>query len=119
MSGYMDDVVQRIAADFPELFDKDGWHDCPPGWEATVRELCVRLAAEHPSVRCAQCKSKFGSLRFYVDEASAAVRRLIQEYETRCGETCERCGAPGKIVDINHWLTALCPKHESEKLPSR
>lgn len=117
MTGYMDEVVQRIAADFPTMFDKEGWHDCPPGWEATVRELCARLAAEHPLVRCGQCKSKLGALRFYVnDDASDEAVALIHEYQRRCGETCEKCGASGKIVNVKTWLTALCPEHASENV---
>lgn len=116
----MDEVVQRIAAEFPDLFDSEGWHDCPMGWEATVRELCTRLVAEHPSVRCMQCKSKLGALRFYVnDEASNEARELIHAYERQCGETCEECGEPGRILNVNDWLRALCPKHETEKLPSK
>lgn len=117
MTGYMDEVVQRIASDFPDLFDKEGWHDCPVGWEATVRELCARLVAEHPSVHCKQCKSKLGALRFYVnDDASDEAVTLIHDYQRRCGETCEECGEPGKIVRVDLWLTALCPKHTPENV---
>lgn len=117
----MDSVVQRIAEKYPRLFSPDSgcWHDCPPGWEALVVELCERLATGHPNVRCVQCKRKFGTLRFYLSEgASQEAVALVREYEVRSARMCERCARHGEQVKGRHgWISTLCAEHAAEKLP--
>jgi hypothetical protein len=118
----MDAVMKRVAAAHPSLFTSDSgcWHDCPPGWEALVMELCSRLVSEHPEVRCAQCKSKFGSLRIYLDDdASTEAVALAREYEARSRATCEDCGKPASTVHGRHgWISTLCAEHATENLPA-
>ena len=118
--GHMDAVVRRIAAAYPSVFSPDSgcWHDCPPGWEALVMELCSRLAAEHPTAHCVQCKRKFAALRFYLNEdASQQAVALAREYEVRSARTCERCGqSAAELRRRDGWLATLCAEHESETL---
>jgi hypothetical protein len=114
--------MTRVAAAHPSLFTPESgcWHDCPPGWEALVMELCGRLVAEHPTVRCAQCKRKFGGLRFYLEDgASQQAMALVREYEARSARMCEQCGAPaGTVHGHRGWISTLCAEHATENLPA-
>ena len=114
--------MRRIAAAYPSLFTSDSgcFHDCPEGWEPLVMELCGRLVAEHPDVRCMQCKSKFGVLRVCLDDgASEAAVALKREYEARSSGMCQECGSPGGAVHGRYgWVSTLCPEHATENLPA-
>jgi len=111
--------IERLAAAYPTLFEGTAiqWSDCPPGWETLVAALCARLVAEHPTVRCAQCKSKFGSLRFYVEEADEAAVALIRACEAQSVRLCEECGAPGETRPLRGRVTTACPEHAAERVP--
>ena len=107
--------IQRLAAAYPALFAGTDlrYSDCPPGWETLVNVLCAVLSVEHPTVRCTQCKSKFGGLRFYVEEVEPeqafALIRIAEEQSYRI---CEQCGAPGGPSKRGGWVTTVCAEHQ-------
>lgn len=109
--------LDRLAAAYPTVFAGTDlrYSNCPPGWEPLVAALCARLAAEHPTVRCKQCKSKFGGLRFYVGDAGEAAVALIDSYERESYRLCERCGAPGKPNARGGWMETVCAEHARPK----
>jgi len=108
-------TMGRIIAAHPTLFEKSEFsNDCPPGWEALVMELCAKLTAEHPNVRCDQCKSKFGGLRFYLNEPDEAAAAIIAEYEERSRRTCEVCGKLGRPRKKNSWIKTTCEEHADQ-----
>lgn len=102
------------------------------------------MAKGEPIVQATQVKEKFGGLRWYrgglypdednykaLQEAAQAaqaalgeaaeetatyadVDRWITEACQKSEETCEQCGAPGKIICPAGWLTCVCQEHGGE-----
>lgn len=67
---------------------------------------CKKYLQRHP---CAsQCKSKYGTLRFYLTSGTDEMFALVDEYEDRSATVCENCGAVGKLRDDRYWLETLC-----------
>jgi hypothetical protein len=69
-----------------------------------------------PEIVCpsaAQIKEKFGTLRFYVNDAGADVfgdtSSFITMAESMSYRTCENCGCPGS-VSYGGWYRCLCSK---------
>lgn len=102
------------------------FHD---GWVPLVEKLVDALDATGLPYGVGQVKEKFGGLRFYWhvpyeeneepkdDEDISAVmhrysefERLIREAEIEALETCEICGAPGKMTGAR-WLRTACTEH--------
>lgn len=76
--------------------------------EANLAEALDKL----PTI--AQIKEKFGSLRFYVYNASEKINNYITFAEAMSSRTCEVCGSPGSRRD-NGWIKTLCDKHHKEQ----
>lgn len=90
--------------------------ECDDGWQKLIEDLCEELN-EHfikypnPDFRVAQVKSKFGGLRFYVQnegEKYEEINSIIRKYEDMSYHTCEYCGADNAI-QIGRWVMTLCP----------
>ena len=111
--------------------------ECEDGWYWLLDQLCYSIQSEvenantfRPalkfSVRAAQVKSKYGSLRFYVDFISAKnledhdydkihdymdkISGMISFAERMSGTICEVCGQPGKATKHMYRRT-LCEQH--------
>lgn len=111
------------------------------GWHPLLDELHARLLEVDPGYRVAQLKEKFGGLRVYCDwsDGPGAVRfdlagpggvvsgmarsggssiheraqPIVDEYEARSYEVCERCGGEGEprtqSADGGYaWVLTLC-----------
>lgn len=61
-------TFEDFKKEFPELYEDVycGFH-CPTEWLEIVWHLSEELSNISDSIRCAQVKEKFGSLRYYVD----------------------------------------------------
>ena len=99
--------------------------------------------AERPAVRFLQIKEKLGSLRTYlkvlparIDSVGAGGERLsgrpakaaapdiasrlapfVSEAEEKSFQTCEFCGAAGRLRTDRDWIRTLCDKHASTHTP--
>lgn len=83
--------------------------ECRRGGHRIIAELDAELIKIAPSIRYFQIKEKYGRLRVYVDKSSPEVAELIREAERQAAETCEQCGAPGRLmVRNNSWYQTLC-----------
>jgi DNA-directed RNA polymerase subunit RPC12/RpoP len=100
-----------------------GWgFDTMNGWNGIIRDLSLKLEAiiaampdtERVNYKCAQCKEKFGTLRFYMNAETTEMDRLIGEAEKASAVTCEYCGQPGKLR-TKGWLFTLCDKCDEER----
>lgn len=77
--------------------------DCGDGWFYILDNLCSGITSyckrnkiEMPIVQ--QVKEKFGSLRFYLDHTKDdTISELIRFAENMTFNTCEKCGALGKL----------------------
>jgi hypothetical protein len=92
-----------------------------PGWDDAVLELDRELSAIDPEYRLLQCKSKFGGLRFYIEESAdltAEGRRLmydlIRAAEQQVATICEAWGASGTYTVVGGWAGVRCPEHDAE-----
>lgn len=85
-------------------------YTCGPGWLPLVEALVVELNSlpeGNWSKSVFQIKEKFGTLRFYIDQASELAYSIIMKYESKSGGVCEYCGAPG-MLRRKGWYKTLC-----------
>lgn len=95
--------------------------ECREGWYNIIQVLCEALEDQSkrfgaPVPRVRQVKEKFGTLRFYVDQSSAAQDALIYMAVELSGCTCEVCGRPGQRRATG-WTKTLCDEHAPEPEP--
>ena len=106
-------IPQELLDCFPEMY-ADGWHDAPVGWTHIMVRLSYRLNDIYPGIKCAQSKSKFGALRWYLDAIECddatfkQIRDTIREAEIESARTCEECGNEGAPTEEG-WVRTLCP----------
>lgn len=110
-----------------------------PGWLGIIEALVAGLESlpNGSTLRCAQMKEKFGTLRVYLVGAPprvdimgpgmimtarerpkrggsgvrAAAIPLVRAAEERSAHTCMVCGAPGAVRWVGDWLMAVCDCH--------
>jgi hypothetical protein len=97
----------------------DGWYKLLYGLSETIDRICQQynLRGEtYPTVF--QVKEKYGGLRFYIDThkktpkaAYLAIREAVHYIEIKSEETCEVCGAKGRIVEVRNWIFTRCDQH--------
>ena len=89
--------------------------ECGDGWYDLIRKLSVKLEAwneknsndDRPPIEACQVKSKFGTLRFYVDNCPEEMHKAINAAENKSAKTCEQCGKLGKERG-GGWIRTLC-----------
>lgn len=94
------------STQIPDWMDHVG-----PGWHPILTQLHADVVALDPDYRVAQVKEKFGGLRAYLVHASHPdIEPLIRAAESKSMQTCEECGAPGRVRNrVNRvWLQCLC-----------
>lgn len=89
----------------------------PPGWRGLVRLLDEEIAEIMPDYELAQVKSKFGSLRYYInfddiDDRYNSIYDIIDKYERISEHVCEVCGQRGKVRGNRQWVTTRCNEHK-------
>jgi hypothetical protein len=96
--------------------------DTMDGWFPIIRDLSLKLEAivaampegERALYKCAQCKEKFGTLRYYMTASTCEMDGLIDEAEEASAKICEHCGQPGRLR-TGGWLFTLCDKCDVER----
>lgn len=78
-----------------------------PGWYGLVKTLIEKACAAGWNKQVCQVKEKFGGLRFYINDASEEVHKIISEHETLSYKICEQCGEPGEKRS-GGWIRTLC-----------
>lgn len=129
------ELDDRLVAEFPNLyrnryaspqvtcmcwgFPNNGWFELIYDLSAKLEELILQIPEEQRHLCCAsQCKEKFGTLRFYMDGATAEMRALIRKAETASASICEECGENG-VMRTGGWLRVLCDKHAKGRNPHK
>jgi len=89
--------------------------ECGGGWYELIYNLCKELmSVPQPAPLAEQVKEKYGTLRFYVDNATDEHHKIIDHYEHLSAKTCEVCGAEGKIR-TGGWIRTLCEQHNQSR----
>lgn len=102
-----------------EPFSVRNGFESGPGWaklvkglaewlEPRARELKLAGASDRDIPRVRQIKEKFGELRCSVQMPESLRddwRRELEAVERRSTETCEVCGAPGRLKRERWWRT--------------
>lgn len=97
-------------------FPSDGWFLIIWNLSKELERLIVALPEDkRDSYRASQVKEKFGTLRFDMSAETSEMTKLIDEAELLSAETCEVCGASGKLNETREWVLTLCPKHWDKK----
>ena len=90
------------------------------GWASILAKLYQQFEESPNTVRVAQVKEKFGTLRVYVWSYPEDVESFIREAAAESAKTCEWCGAPGQLDDrTGYWLLTLCESCVEERRETR
>jgi hypothetical protein len=102
--------------------------ECGSGWYPIIEEVfdkLEKLIEEMPKeerkhfqkdFEILQVKEKLGGLRIYVNIYTDEIIEIIREAGEKALKTCEICGKPGKIREINHWYFTNCDEHYNKRL---
>lgn len=102
---------------YPDIFTEPGrgprkinfYIECGIGWYDILEKLFDDIYAMQPTIF--QVKEKFGELRVYASfpqEYSEQGWKRIEQASIEASTVCERCGKPGKLVNLNRWLMTIC-----------
>lgn len=116
---------QRLMDDFPFMEARNVWTgkklgfpsncECNDGWFGIIYKLCLNIQSvlNYQSKKfidgfyIIQIKEKFGGLRFYTTYTNNDINKLIDDATKKSLETCENCGAEGKVRN-GSWILTLC-----------
>lgn len=88
----------------------------PDGWNTLVNRLCSLVEQEinqlspelQEKVYVVQIKSKFGSLRYYMNSSTPYINGAIEMAESLSYTICEMCGNQASSKQVGGWTAALC-----------
>ena len=117
-----DEIKQRC----PKLYQNGIVFECGPGWASIILDISLKIEtilnknAERTKIPegeeiydfemfAIQVKEKYGTLRIYMTLTTDEIDRLIEQAEGRSEETCEACGAPGRVRG-GFWVEVRCDK---------
>ena len=120
----------ELAKDFPFMRSRESitsqheeeyeafYMDCGDGWYNVLRGLCQEIQDAYcergleVDFLPTQIKEKFGGLRIYYDGAHKdmhdIVYNIVDKWTDVSYQTCEKCGAQGKVREDRSWLQTLC-----------
>lgn len=87
--------------------------ECSDGWLPILEELFEKIDEvvkrdNLENFKVVQVKEKFGGLCVYVHNSNEEIQSLIRDAEKRASQTCEKCGKPGGLREINGWYRTVC-----------
>lgn len=133
----MKNKLEELRNKYPDMFTERFWFECGDGWYNILFSLLWRInkheehvrsnnayrvkhgqnPVEYQKVKIIQVKSKFGTLRFYIDGGDEYVRGAIALAEDLTSKTCEDCGMPGKVY-TDGWWVVQCPACREKSKPT-
>jgi hypothetical protein len=89
--------------------------ECGDGWFTLINTACSLIATHEEHANSTeflftQIKEKYGTLRIYYTGGNAYIDGVVNMAEALSSETCELCGAPGKLGGVG-WLSTRCETH--------
>jgi hypothetical protein len=92
-----------------------GFFSVGNGWLGIIKSLIEDLIKLGWNGEITQVKSKFGGLRFYINQGSPELRNRISQAEEKSFLVCSECGDSGEQIKITGWIHTLCEVHGKEK----
>jgi len=100
----------------------NSWYNLLDECMEMIQYFCDKCSEPDREVQvvASQIKSKFGSLRFYIDIYNAnkleekIIYGFIDKAERRSYSCCEVCGKDGKPSRTNGWVNTLCTEHTTQ-----
>ena len=109
------ELVAKYPLIFAEHYKGRFGFECGDGWFNIIDNLCELLMIDETlTPRATQVKEKFGTLRFYVDQATDYQYELIDRAGDLSAVTCEVCGQPGTLDTSCSWIKTLCEEHRGK-----
>jgi hypothetical protein len=101
----------------------DGWYDILDEAMAKIQYFCDMCSKDGREVQliASQIKTKFGSLRFYVDIIGAneienkILNDFVDKAERKSYSSCEVCGNYAKPSREGSWVQTICDEHKKDK----
>ena len=89
--------------------------ECGEGWMKLINTLMAYIneynahVPESNQIQISQIKEKFGGLRFYVDNSTETLNKMIAKAEDDSYNTCETCGSTKNVgLKSGGWLETIC-----------
>jgi len=106
----------------PELQDKlteifpwfDVYVECGDGWQWIILDMLREIddlyfnVGREVDIEILQVKEKWGFLNVYHNSYHNDVNEIITRYTELSKSTCEICGAEGKLLRDEYWVTVRC-----------
>lgn len=109
---FLDSVVENPTKELLQKYNLRPDVSCyvGAGWVPILDKMFAELFKAGWDGKLGQVKSKFCTLRVYIDgETNHQIGRIIAEAEDQCNTSCERCGAPHGL-SVPRTGMALCSK---------
>jgi len=102
--------------------------DCEKGWYPIIEEAFNKMEKVIEKMpkkerkhfqkhfEIFQVKQKLGGLRIYVNIYTDEIIEIINDAEIKALKTCELCGKPGELREVNHWYFTNCDEHYNKRL---
>jgi len=102
--------------------------DCEKGWYPIIEEAFNKMEKVIEKMpkkerkhfqkhfEIFQVKQKLGGLRIYVNIYTDEIIEIINDAEIKAEKTCEVCGKPGELREVNHWYFTNCDEHYNKRL---
>jgi hypothetical protein len=103
------DVFRDLIAEHRDSFAETCKITMGIGWTALLKEVAIRYAES--GLKITEVYSKLGSMR--VHPICSAIEESLKIYH-RSMATCEDCGQPGLVRNIQGYCRATCDTHELE-----
>jgi len=81
------------------------------GFHQLIDRLYDRLKPE----QITSIKPKYGRIDLYIS-GTEEEQEFAYQIERESERTCEICGEPGELKEINGWITSICDKCYNKKI---
>lgn len=116
---------EQMIKEFPFCYPSSFYFEVSDGWLPIIYAMSLKLnkAIENHNKslpledkdfcesRVEQIKQKFGELRVYLSWTTPELEAIVDDAANQAAVACEICGAKGKAVVKNGWISIKCETH--------
>lgn len=108
------EIQNKITKIFPWF---DSYAECGDGWQWIILNLCREIDdayfnfGREVEIDVTYVKEKWGILSFYYNYPFGGcdiIQEIVSKYEQLSKTTCEICGAEGKVIKDEYWISVRC-----------